>query len=164
MESVKQQSCFDCVLRPDRLFCDLSPDALRAFDAIKNIVPCTRGKVLFDEGQPARGVFVLCEGRVKLSVSSESGRRLILRIAGPGEVLGLSAALSGQPYEVTAETIDNARVAVIRRKDLLRFLRHRPEVCLHAVHLLSQDLHTAYDRVRSVGLGRSRRPRVARLQ
>jgi CRP/FNR family cyclic AMP-dependent transcriptional regulator len=164
MESMKQQSCFDCVLRPDRLFCDLSPDTLKSFDAIKVIVPCTRGKVLFDEGQPARDVYVLCEGRVKLSVSSENGRRLTLRIAGAGEVLGLSAALSGRRYEVSAEAIDNARVALVKRKDLLRLMRAHPEVCLHAVNLLSQDLHIAYDRVRSVGLGRTRRPRLARVQ
>jgi CRP/FNR family transcriptional regulator len=87
---------------------------------------------------------------------------LTLRIAVPGEVLGLSAALSGSPYEVTAELLDNARVAMVKRKDLLSFLREHREACLHVVTLLSQDLHIAYDRVRSVGLGRSRRARSAR--
>jgi CRP/FNR family transcriptional regulator len=163
MESAIQQSCFDCILRPDRLFCDLPADALQAFDVIKSITLYPRGTVLFREDQLARGIFVLCEGRVKLSVCSESGRRLTLRIAGPGEVLGLSASLSGGPYEVTAETLDTARVAVVKRKDLLRFLRDHREACLQVVHLLSQDLHTAYDRVRSIGLGRSRRSRAPRL-
>lgn len=164
MESVLQQSCLECVLRSDRLFCDLPPDALQAFDALKSMTLFERGTTIFQEGQPARGVFVICEGRVKLSVCSDSGRRLMLRIAGPGEVLGLSASLSGSPYEVTAETLDNARVALVKRKDLLRFLRDHREACLQVVHLLSHDLHTAYDRVRSVGLGRSRRSRVPHLQ
>ncbi len=164
MESANQQSCIDCVLRSDRLFCDLPTDSLEAFDSIKSIMLFERSSTIFREGQPARGVFVLCEGRVKLSVCSDSGRRLILRIAGPGEVLGLSASLSGSPYEVTAETLDNARVALVKRKDLLRFLHDHREACLQVVHLLSQDLHTAYDRVRSVGLGRSRRSRVPHVQ
>lgn len=162
MESVIPQSCFDCILRPDRLFCDLPADALEAFDSIKTVSLCPRGTVLLEEGHPARGIFVLCEGRAKLSVCSESGKRLTLRIAGPGEVLGLSAALTGGAHEVTAETLDSAKVAEVRRKDLLRFLRHHREACLQVVHLLSQDLHTAYDRVRSVGLVRTRRPRTAR--
>ena len=115
---------------------------------------------LFREGQPARGVFVLCEGRAKVSVCSESGRRLTLRIAVPGEVLGLSASLSESVYEVTAELLDNAQVAMVKRKDLLQFLREHREACRHVV-TLSQDLHVAYDRVRSVGLGRTRRPRSA---
>jgi CRP/FNR family transcriptional regulator, cyclic AMP receptor protein len=161
MESAIKQSCFDCTLRPERLFCDLPNSVLGAFDTIKETPAYPRNTVLFREGQPARGVFVLCEGRAKLSVCSESGRRLTLRIAVPGEVLGLSASLSGSAYEVTAELLDHAQVAMVRRKDLLHFLREHREACLHVVTLLSQDLRVAYDRVRSVGLGRTRRPRAA---
>ena len=64
-------------------------------------------------------MFLLCEGRVRLSVSSDTGKRLTLRIAMPGEVLGLSACLSDGPYEVTAEMLDNAQVAMVKRKELL---------------------------------------------
>src|SRR5437879_7856164 len=163
MESAIQQSCLNCALRPDRLFCNLPACALTAFNDVKSSMVCPRNTVLFREGQPARGVFVLCEGRAKISVCSESGKRLTLRIAVPGEVLGLSAALSGGPYEVSAELLDNAQVAMVKRKDLLGFLREHREACLHVVDLLSQDLHIAYDRVRSVGLGRTRRARATSL-
>ena len=158
MESANQQSCFDCILRPDRVFCDLPSEALEAFDHIKEVSPSPRGTVLFEEGRPVRGIYVLCDGRAKLSVCSEKGKRLIMRIAGPGEVLGLSACLSGTPYEVTAETLDNARVTFVRRKELLKFLREHREACMQVVHLLSEDLHTAYGRVRAVGMVRTRRP------
>jgi CRP/FNR family transcriptional regulator len=160
MESATHQSCFKCEMRPDRVFCDLPDDALGAFDSIKVIIQIPRGEALFHEGRVPRGIFVLCGGRVKLSVSSENGKRLMLRVAGPGEVLGLSATVSGKPYELTAEVLDPAQVAFIKRKDLLRFLRDHREACLQVVHLLSQDLHTAFDRVRTVGLTRSRRARL----
>ncbi len=163
MESLTQASCRECVLRPDRLFCDLPEEVLEAFDSIKGMSIFPRGATLFREGGASKGVFVLCQGRVKLSVCSESGKRLTLRIAGPGEVLGLSASLSSTPYEVTAEALENVTVASVKRKDLLRFLREHREACLQVVHLLSRDLHTAYDRVRSIGLGRSRRPRAPRV-
>jgi CRP/FNR family transcriptional regulator, cyclic AMP receptor protein len=161
MESAIQSSCFDCVLRPDRPFCDLPTDALKAFDAIKTVNAYPRGTILFREGQPPRGIFLLCSGRAKLSLCSDRGKRLTLRTAGPGEVLGLSALLSGRPYEITAEIVDNSQVAVVRRRDLLRFLRDHRSACLQVVQLLSQDVHTAYDRVRSVGLGRTRKSRVS---
>lgn len=160
MESATHHSCFNCELRPDRVFCDLPSDALHAFDAIKEIAVVPRGATLFAEGRQPRGIFVLCEGRAKLSVCSDTGKRLMLRVAGPGEVLGLSATMSGKPYEVTAEALEGAQVAFVRRKDLLRFLRDHREACLQVVHLLSQDLHAAYDRVRSIGLARTRRPRL----
>jgi CRP/FNR family transcriptional regulator, cyclic AMP receptor protein len=160
MESVAHHSCFRCEMRPDRTFCDLPTDALQAFDQIKELSQLPRGSTLFGEGRQSRGVFLLCQGRAKLSVCSEGGKRLMLRVAGPGEVLGLSATMSGKPYEVTAELLDNAQVAFVRRKDLLKFLKENQVACMQIVHLLSQDLHLAFDRVRTVGLMRTRRSRL----
>lgn len=156
MDSATQPSCFNCELRPDRVFCDLPAEALQAFDSVKTVTTVPRGTTLFHEGRPAKGIFVLCEGRAKLSVCSDTGKRLMLRIAGPGEVLGLSASMSGSPYEVTAEMLDSSQVVFVKRRELLRFLRAHRVACLQVVHLLSQDLHSAYDRVRSLGLGRNR--------
>jgi len=149
-------SCVDCGQRADRLFCDLAPDALKEFDHIKEIQTCQRGDVLFREGQIARSVFLLCRGRVRLSICSESGRRMTVRLARAGELLGLSAALSGGSYEVSAEALEPLQFAEVRRKDMLRFLHGHRDICLQIVNLLSEDLHAAYDRVRSVGLARIR--------
>jgi CRP/FNR family transcriptional regulator, cyclic AMP receptor protein len=160
MESAIQPNCLDCALRPERVFCDLPTNVLAALDEVKSRIACPRNTILFREGQPARGVFVLCEGRAKLTVCSQSGQRLTLHVAAPGEVLGLSAAFSGTNHEVTAEILDDAQVAMVKRKELLNLLREHREACLHVVDLLSQDLHIAYDKVRSVGLGRTRRPRA----
>lgn len=162
MESATYPSCFTCELRPDRIFCDLPVDSLQAFDAVKSVSLYPRGATLFAEGRSPRGVFVLCDGRAKLSICSETGKRLMLRIAGPGEILGLSSALSGKPYEITAETMDASQVVFVKRKDLTKFLRDHREACLQVVHLLSGDLHNAYERVRSIGLSRTRRARTVR--
>ncbi len=150
------QSCLDCTQRADGIFCDLEPDALQQFDEIKSLECWPRGTVLFREGQPARSVFLLCSGRVRLSFCSENGSRMTLRSASLGEVLGISAALAGGFYEMTAEAMEPVQVAQIRRRDLLCFLHEHGEVCMQVVHLLSEDLHIAYDRVRSVGLVRTR--------
>ena len=75
----------------------------------------------------------------------------------PGEVLGLGATLSGNAYEVTAELLDTAQVVFVKRKDLLKFLRDNPLICMEVVRRLSDDLHGAYERVRSLGLSRARR-------
>jgi CRP/FNR family transcriptional regulator len=93
-------------------------------------------------------------------VSADTGERLTLRVAGPGEVLGLGAALSNTPYEITAELLDNSQVVFVRRKELMKFLREHREVCMEVVRMLSQDLHGAYERVRTLGMIRTRRPRM----
>lgn len=157
-----QPSCGHCAFRSNRPFCDMSPEATRGFDSIKEQEVLAKGTLLFAEGRPARGVYVLCEGRAKLSLCSESGKRLMLRVAGPGEVLGLGATLSGDAYEVTAELLDTAQVVFVKRKELLKFLRDNPLICMEVVRRLSDDLHGAYERVRSIGLSRARRSRLQR--
>ena len=164
MENTIRPSCFNCGFRPDRLFCDMPLEALQVFDKIKTVTDDPKTNVLFAEGRPAKGIFVLCDGRAKLSICSESGKRLMLRIAGPGEVLGLGATMAGTPYEVTAELMDASQVVFIKRKDLMKFLRDHRDACMMVVNMLSQDLHGAYERVRSIGLTRSRRPRAPRLR
>ena len=159
MESAIQQSCLTCDFRPDRIFCDMPIDSLKAFEEIKSVGTYPRNTILFAEGKPVRGVYLLCDGRAMLSICSELGR-LTLRVAGPGEVLGLGAALSNTPYEVTAELLDASQIVFIRRKELMKFLREHPEVCMQVVRMLSQDLHCAYERVQSIGLVHRRRPRL----
>src|SRR5712692_5584012 len=93
------ESCQNCKIRSKGFFCQLSPAALRAFDAIKIPTTYPRGAVLYVEGEEPRGIFALCQGRAKLTLSSSEGKTMILRIVEPGEVLGLNAILSGKPYE-----------------------------------------------------------------
>jgi len=160
METTVQSSCVTCDFRPDRFFCDMPAESLKAFDRIKSLASYPRNTVLFAEGKPVRGIYILCDGRARLSICSDSGRRLTLRVAGPGEVLGLGAVLSNTPYEITAELLDNSQVVFVHRKELVKFLRYHSEVCLQIVRMLSQDLHGAYERVRSVGSMRAHRPRM----
>src|ERR1700758_873338 len=110
-------------MRAEHIFCDLPPAALQSFESIKYATAYPKGAVLFVEGQAPRGIFVLCKGRVKLSISSSDGKTLILKIAEAGEVLGLSAAVSGKPYELTAETIDPCQVDFVKREEFLCFLK-----------------------------------------
>ena len=106
--------------------------------------------VLFAEGRPATGVFIVRSGRVKLTLASSNGRRMVVEMAGPGEVLGLSATISGQPSEVTAETLTACRVSFINRHEFMQFLEQHPGACIQISLLLSDELGAAYERVRTM--------------
>jgi CRP/FNR family transcriptional regulator, cyclic AMP receptor protein len=157
------ESCLTCKLRADRIFCDLPPSALRSFEDIKYATSYPEGAVLFVEGQEPRGIFVLCKGSVKLSVSAPNGKTMIVKIAEPGEVLGLSATISGKPYEVTAETIDPCQVNFVKREDFLHFLKDDVEVCFKVAEQLSDKYHTVCNEVRSLGLSHSAAEKLAKL-
>jgi CRP/FNR family transcriptional regulator, cyclic AMP receptor protein len=137
--------------------------ALGDFDAVQSISAYPKGTLLFTEKQDSRGIFMLCEGQVKLSVSSSEGKTLILRIVKAGEALGLMAVLSRSRYEATAETCRSCQVAFIRRDDFLRFVAHHPEAYPGIVRQLSASYGGACDQLRNIGLQTSVHQRVCRL-
>jgi len=157
------ESCITCKLRTDRLFCDLPESALQAFEHIKYAAAYPQGAVLFVEGQMPRGIFVLCKGSVKLSINSPSGRTVIVKLAEPGEVLGLSATISGKPYEVTAETLDPCQVNFVKREDFLHFLKDDVEACFKVAEQLSEKYHNACKEAGSLGLSHSAAEKLAKL-
>src|SRR5512142_2552035 len=118
--------CTKCSVRSERPFCNLEEKSVAALDALKFTTVHSKGALLFVEGENPRSVYILCSGRVKLTMSSSDGRTLIVRIAEAGEVLGATAAVLGKPYEVSAETIEPAQVNVIKREHFLEFLRQHP--------------------------------------
>ncbi len=117
----------NCAVKDGSFLSHLSSTAVEDFEAVKVDLVYPTSSALFLEGHEPRGVFLLLEGLAKLSTGSSDGRTLILRIASPGEVLGLAAVLSGDPYEVTAEALHPCQVAFLRRNDFLRFVREHPE-------------------------------------
>jgi CRP/FNR family transcriptional regulator len=152
-------SFFTCDVAPQRLFAHLSAEAARVFESIQNVQEIPRGTVLFREGQVPAAVILLQTGTARLSICSSRGERLTLRTARPGEVLGLSANVSGKAHEVTAETTVPSQVVFIKRKDFVRFLKDHSDACMQVVQLLSNDVHAAYDRVRAIGMARARHVR-----
>ncbi len=157
------ESCLACPMTKDRLFCNLSPQALEGLDRISSSATYPKGALLFVEGQDSRGVFVICNGRVKLSANSTDGKSLILRIADPGEVVGLPGTISGKPYEVTAEALEPIQANFITRDLFLQFLREYGEVTLRVAEILSNIYHATYQEVRYLGLSRSAAEKLARF-
>jgi CRP/FNR family transcriptional regulator len=157
------ESCITCKLRADRIFCNLPAAALQNFENIKFASAYPQGAVLFVEGQTPRGIFVVCKGSVKLSINSPGGRTMIVKLAEPGEVLGLSATISGKPYEVTAETIDPCQINFVKREDFLKFLKDDVEVCFKVAEQLGEKYHNACKEVRSLGLSHSAAEKLASL-
>ena len=154
-------SCPTCRYRRSGFFCQLSPTELNDFDALKSIIPYPAEALLFLEQQKTKGVYLLCEGEVKLSFSSSEGKRLLLRIAMPGEVLGLLSALSGCPHEATAETLRPCQVAFVPSNVFQMFLRRHPNVFQLIADQLGWHYRSACEQLCAVGLGASMLERVA---
>jgi len=159
----RNQGCLECPARGKHMFCSMENSALEKFDSIGTQVRFSSGAVIFREGDNCGSVHVLCSGRVKLSATSREGRTLILKIARAGEVLGLSAALAAQPFEVTAETVEPCMVKTIRRQALLDFLDRNPDASMRAARCVAQEYKAAFSEVRRLALPATASGRVANL-
>jgi len=155
--------CESCEHRSLRLFCNLTPPALAAFSALGTSATLPRGATLFNEGVAAANVYVLCTGQVKLTCVSPSGKSMILKIAAPGDVLGLSAVVGGHPYEVTCESIEPIEVRCIPRTAFLAFLEQFGEASMHAAQSLQSEYRGAFIEARMLSLSSSASGRLAHV-
>lgn len=143
------------------MFCNLEETALRDYACIGVQTGFQEGTTLFREGGRSSHVFIICTGQVKLSCTSREGKTLILRIAMPGDVLGLGAVISGSAYEVTAKTLQPTQVKSIRRQEFISFLEKHGEGSLHAAKALSEDYKAAFFDARLLALSGSAAARLA---
>ena len=153
--------CSKCSLRKEGFFCQMGNDSLGAFEKVKFTSSYPAGAVLFVEGQAPRGVYMLCTGRVKLTMASPEGKTIIVRIVEAGELLGMHSAISGEPHELTAETLQPCQVDFVRRDDFSRLLREHHEVAVKAMQQFSNYYRGACHQIRYLGLSTSATEKLA---
>lgn len=158
-----QQKCSACESRKRGYFCDFSTKVLSAFESIKLTRSYPKGKAFFTQGQPATGIYIVCQGKAKLSIYSQDGKTVILRVAEPGEVLGLSSAMSNRSHHATAEALEPCQVNFIAKKDFDEFLDKNREAAKHTIVQLTKNYERACVQIRSLALSGSVAERFARL-
>ena len=149
--------------RGGEFFNSLSPEAMGALEEMVVPVDCPANAVLFQEQEPATRIFILMEGCAKISVSSSAGRRMILWVAKPDQLLGLDPVLSGGRYEATAETVHRCRIASIPRQRFVDFLEQYPAVYQSVARALSVEMSRAWAQMRILGLSSLAAVRLAML-
>jgi CRP/FNR family cyclic AMP-dependent transcriptional regulator len=155
--------CQNCKLRNNNSFCSLSPETVKALDQLKHVTSYPEEALVFVEGQTANGIYIICQGRAKLTTTNAEGKTLMLRIAEAGEILGLNSCISGRPQEFTVETLQPCQLAFVSRDQFLRFLNQHGDACLQAAQHLSRDCQSAYNLLRSIALSHSVGEKLARL-
>jgi len=135
--------------------------ALREFESIMSIVDYDAGRVLFLEQESLSQVFVVLAGDVRLSLQDVGGRRLTLRIARRGAVLGMHSTLFGTPSEWSADTLYPSKIGLIERGVFLHFAQRYPEVHRLAIIELMTNLGHACATLRIVGMTTCVRKRLA---
>jgi CRP-like cAMP-binding protein len=135
----------DDVLRAAPLFAALSDDDYAALTPRIHQRAAARGEVLFDEGDAAATLFVILDGKVKISRTAPDGRETVLAVLGPGEVFGELSLFDRQPRTASATAVEASRLAALGHTDLDGWLTDRPEVSRALLSVLASRLRQTND-------------------
>ena len=155
--------CLSCTLRQEGDFCALPHPLLAELHGMGHLTLYPPDAVLMTEGQAPRGVFIVCSGRVKLSVQANDGKTVILKVAGERQVLGLSAVVSGQPSPIEATTIELCQIKFVDTESFLNLVDRSSVAALACARLLGQEIGIAFRDVHDLLLARSSTEKLARL-
>ncbi len=118
-----------------------SPPELRdALAALGSEIACGEGTVLFREGDAAKGVYIVLEGRTSLTMTNENGQTALSRISGPGGILGLPGTFLRGIYHLTATTMEESRFIFVEREGVLEYFRSHTDMCMLALSILGAEV------------------------
>lgn len=155
--------CAACANRRPGWFCSLGSSVLADLELATSTITLPAQASLFNQGEEARRLYLICGGYLKLTVGRMNDRQMIVRIAGPGSVLGLYAVLSHGVYEVSAESLTSAELRPVERERFLNFLRIHEEAQMRAVQCICQEYRFALQDACRIALAETVAARMGRL-
>ena len=155
--------CAVCGSRRPGWFCSLGNSVLADLELVTSSISLPAQANLFTEGEDARCLYLICEGYLKLTAGKPHDRQMIVRVAGPGSMLGLYAVLSHGLYEVSAESLTPAKLRPVERERFLNFLRNHKEAQMRAVQCICQEYRFALQDACRISLAETVAARLARL-
>ena len=135
----------DDVLRRAPLFEALDDDSAAALQAGVTVVELSRAERLFEEGASGNQLYVILDGKIKLTRAAADGRENLLSVLGPSEMFGELSLFDPRPRTASATAVTDSRLAALAHDDLRSWLTGRPDVALHLLRALAQRLRRAND-------------------
>ena len=139
-KSHKHVSCASCSARKNSLFGTYGESEVRDLNHEKMCNYYKKNQPLFIEGSFPRGVFCLNQGKVKVFTRGDEGKEQIIHIAKAGDVIGFRSMFSGEPYKVSASTLEESNICFIGKDDFLMMMDNNPTLRNGIIKELSKEL------------------------
>jgi len=123
------------------LFVGLDPEALARITAGAEEVGLPSGTVIYRQGDPCKGLYVVVQGQVKLALQASQGAEKVVELIGPGGCIGETAIMRGCPHVLTAETIVETRLVHLSKAAAQEELERTPVFARSLILSLSSRMH-----------------------
>lgn len=107
-------------------------------------------QIIFHLGDPGGLLYIITEGKVKISNSTPEGQEALLAILGAGDFFGELALLDDSPRSATAEAIEPTETLTLHRDEFIRFLNNNPGFAYHVMHTLAKRIRNLNDQISDV--------------
>jgi CRP-like cAMP-binding protein len=154
--------CESCECRDKGIFCDLEKLDLSDVSLKKVMNSYKKGQTVFFQGNPPFGLYCINSGKIKVSKIGNDGKESIIRIAGPGDILGHRSLFSNENYTATATVIEDAAICFLDKKFIFKALQEKPNIALNIIQKLSREMGMAEERNASMSQ-KNVRERLAEL-
>ncbi len=128
------------ILKATPLFAALDESEISSLAARCGIRPYAPGEVLFTEGEPCRGLYIVVSGHVRIFKTASNGREQVLTIEGPGASVAELPVFDGDNYPASGSAVEKADVLFISRADLRAICLEKPEVSLKMLQVVGKRL------------------------
>lgn len=110
-----------------------------------------KNAVIINEGEPGESLFVILSGKLKVYVSDDEGREMIVDIHGPGELVG-EMSLDGRPRSASVMTLEPTQCAALTRAELRAAIAASPDIAMGLIAMLIERVRVATEKVKNLAL------------
>ena len=111
-----------------------------------------KNTVVINEGDEANSLFIIIEGTVKVFLSNEEGREIIINTQGPGDHFGELALLDDEPRSASVMTLSKSSIGVISKADFQSVLSKHPELAIKLLTEMTRRVRLLSDNIKTLAL------------
>ncbi len=134
------------------IFSGLSPADLDLLEHHMVTRSFQKNTIIINEGDEANSFFIIIKGGVKIFLSNEEGKEIIINAQGPGDHFGELALLDGAPRSASVITTEKSTIGVISKEDFHHILAKNTDLALNLIRELTKRVRFLSDNVRTLAL------------
>jgi len=125
------------------LFAELDEESLKELSAVARKRAYRQGEIIFHRDDPGQVLYIIKEGKVKISLTSPDGQEVSLTVMGAGECFGELAILDGEPRSTDAVALERVEGYTLQRQDFINVVMSHPKIAVQVMKVISQRLRQA---------------------
>jgi CRP/FNR family transcriptional regulator, cyclic AMP receptor protein len=132
------------------LFGKLSTGEIDALIGYARVAQYPAGREIFAKGSPGQSLMAVLHGSIKISSLSNDGKEIVFAIYNAGEIFGEIGVLDGEERSADATAMTDCELLVLNRRDFLRVLENRADLCMILLRILCRRLRQTSEQVEDV--------------